>query len=323
MESTAARLLALLSLLQSRPHWAAPELAGRLDVTERTVRRDVTRLRALGYPVDAEVGRAGGYRLGAGAALPPLLLTDDEAVAVAVGLRAAASGGMTGHEDAAVAALAKLEQVLPTRLRERVRALNAAMVLVHPGGGPLVDPDVLLTLAQGCRRPERARFDYRDRAGTPTSRRVEPFRLVAAGRRWYLVARDLDRDAWRTFRLDRMSDPALTGHRFVRRDEPDAARMVADGLAIAAYPWQADVLLAATPREAAAEIPATIGSLEPAEGGTLLRIGANDLDWIARYLAGLPFGAEVRHPPELRATLRALGRRLQQSHRERPHPPLR
>ena len=311
MESSAGRLLALLSLLQSRPHWNAVELADRLEVTPRTVRRDVTRLRDLGYPVLAEAGPHGGYQLGAGGRLPPLLLTDDEAVAIALGLRAAAVTGSSGLEDAAVAALAKLEQVLPSRLRERVGALNAATVLV-PGtsGGPVVNPDVLLTLAQGCRGLERTHFRYRDGEGRETERRVEPLRLVGANRRWYLVARDVDRDDWRTFRVDRLSEPELTGHRFVRSEEPDAAVMVADGLALAAYRWQAEVLLRVEVDEAGDVIPRTVGTLEAVEGGTLLRIGANELEWIAGYLAGLPFDFAVRHPPELGKVLRALARRL-------------
>jgi predicted DNA-binding transcriptional regulator YafY len=315
MESPAARLLALLSLLQTRPNWKAPELAERLGITQRTVRRDVRRLRELGYPVAAVAGRAGGYQLGAGGALPPLLLTDDESVAVALGLHVAASGSVDGYEEAAVAALAKLEQMLPVRLRERVLALSTATVLVQPPGGPHVDHTVLLTLAQGCRGLERIRFGYRDSTGNVSDRRVEPFRLVHAERRWYLVARDLDRDDWRTFRLDRMDAPTLTGHRFVRPVEPDAAAMVADGIARAPYAWQAEVLVHADLAQAEAEIPRTVGSLEAVEGGVLLRLGANELDWLARYLAGLPFATEVRHPPELRLALRALGRRLQRAHR--------
>jgi predicted DNA-binding transcriptional regulator YafY len=315
MESSAGRLLALLSLLQSRPHWSAGELSDELSVTTRQVRRDIRRLRDLGYPVVATAGRAGGYELGAGGRLPPLLLTDDESVAVAVGLRAAASGGVSGYEDAAIAAMTKLEQVLPARLRERVLALNAATVLVRSGAVPNVDPEVLLTVAQGCRRPERIKFSYRDGSGNQTERRVEPYGLVSAERRWYVVARDLDRDDWRTFRLDRMSDLALTGHRFVRTENPDAAAMVVEGLALTPYQWQAEVLIHASLGEAEAEVPRTIGSLETTDDGTMLRFGANDLDWLARYLAGLPFEVEVRAPPELRAALRALGRRLQRAHR--------
>ena len=315
VESPAGRLLRLLSLLQSRPHWNGPELAERLGITQRTVRRDIANLRELGYPVEAEAGPNGGYQLGAGGALPPLLLTDDESVAVAIGLRAAASGGVAGYEEAAVAALAKLEQVLPGRLRERVLALNAVTVLVR-SGGTTVDPDILLTLAQGCRRPERIRFGYRDGSGNVSQRRVEPYGLVNVERRWYLVAHDLDRQDWRTFRVDRVSAPSLAGHRFVRTGEPDVAAMVADGLAFAAHHWQAEVWLRADVRDAALEIPRTFGTLEAVDGGTVLRIGANELDWLAHYIAGLPFEAEVRDPPELRAALRALGRHLQRAHRE-------
>jgi predicted DNA-binding transcriptional regulator YafY len=315
MASPAGRLLDLLSLLQARPHWNAPELAGRLGVTERTVRRDVTRLRDLGYPVLADPGRAGGYQLGAGGHLPPLLLTDDEAVAVAVGLRAAATGGVVDYEDAAVAAMAKLEQVLPVRLRDRVLALSTTTVLVRSGAGPTVDPEVLLLLAQGCRRSERAHFGYLDGSGNRTERRVEPYRLVNAEQRWYLVARDLDRADWRTFRLDRMSEPVLTGHRFERGEEPDAGSMVADGMALAAYSWQAEVLLRTDLADAALDVPRTVGALEAVEGGTLLRLGANSLDWIARFLAGLPFDWEIRAPNELRAAVRDHARRLQQAAR--------
>ena len=314
MGSSAERLLALLSLLQSRPRWNATELAERLGVDRRTVRRDVTRLRDLGYPVFAEPGPHGGYQLGAGGALPPLLLDDDEAVAVAVGLRVAAGGGVAGLDDAAVAALAKLEQVLPARLRERVRSLHQATDVLGPVGRESVDADLLLMLAQGCRRLERVHFCYRDREGNETERRVEPYRLVHTGQRWYLVARDLDRDAWRTFRVDRVSEAVPTGHRFVRTSEPDAAAMVADGLAVAGHPWQAEVVLHIDAVEAADAIPRTVGTVEPLGDDALLRIGADDLDWIARFLAGSPFEFEVRHPPELRAELRALGRRLQQRH---------
>ena len=314
MESPAGRLLRLLSLLQMKPTWTAEELADRLAITTRTVRRDVTRLRDLGYPVLAAPGRFGGYQLGPGGALPPLLLSDDEAVAVAIGLRAAANGGVIGIEDAALAALAKLEQVLPVPLRERLQALHAATVPLVGGSGPSVDPDALVLVAQGCRRLERLRFEYLDGSGQRSERSVEPFRLVPVRRRWYLVARDRDRDDWRTFRVDRIQDPVLTGHRFVRAEEPDAAAMVAEGLAVGAYSLQATVVLLVPHREAAAEIPRTVGSLEPHDDGTLLRIGGSDLRWLATYLAALPFGFRVLDPPELRDELRALGRRLVRDH---------
>ena len=314
MESPAGRLLRLLSLLQMKPTWTAEELADRLAITTRTVRRDVTRLRDLGYPVLAAPGRFGGYQLGPGGALPPLLLSDDEAVAVAIGLRAAANGGVAGIEDAALAALAKLEQVLPVPLRERLQALHAATVPLVGGSGPSVDPDALVLVAQGCRRLERLRFQYLDGSGQRSERSVEPFRLVPVRRRGYLVARDRDRDDWRTFRVDRIQDPVLTGHRFVRAEEPDAAAMVAEGLAVGAYSLQATVVLLVPHREAAAEIPRTVGSLEPHDDGTLLRIGGSDLRWLATYLAALPFGFRVLDPPELRDELRALGRRLVRDH---------
>jgi predicted DNA-binding transcriptional regulator YafY len=315
--SSSARLLELLSLLQTRPHWNASELAGRLGITERTVRRDVARLRELGYPVVADAGRAGGYQLGRGGAMPPLLLTDDESVAVAIGLRAAASGGVAGYDEAAVAALAKLEQMLPATLRERVLALNAATILTR-SDGPQVDPDALLSVAQACRRPERIRFCYRDGSGNSSERRVEPHGLVNAERRWYLVGRDLDRQDWRTFRLDRMTDLVLTGHRFVRSEEPDVAAMVTRGLALAPYRWQAVVVLATDVATAAAAVARTVGTVEEVDGETILLIGAHDVDWLARYIAGLPFDAEVRSPPEVRTAVRALGRRLQAANRARP-----
>jgi predicted DNA-binding transcriptional regulator YafY len=315
VESPAARLLALLSLLQARPNWTAPELAARLGTTDRTVRRDVARLRELGYPVEAAPGRTGGYQLGRGGALPPLLLTDDEAVAVALGLRAAATGGVAGYDEAAVAAMAKLEQVLPNALRERVMALSDAIVLVRSATGPPVDPDVLLRLAQGCRRNERVRFCYRAGDGADTERRVEPYGVVNVDRRWYLVAWDLDRVAWRTFRLDRMTEVELTGHRFTPTEAPDTAAMVLDALTRTPYAWQAEILVHAPLDEVAQEVPASVGSLEAVAGGTLVRMGADDLDWIARYLAGMPMACEVVSPPELKAELRALGHRLQRAHK--------
>ncbi len=206
MLETSARLLKLLSLLQSPRDWSGAALAAELGVGVRTVRRDVEKLRTLGYPVDALPGVA-GYRLGAGAALPPLLLDDEEAVAVAIGLRAAATGSVAGIEESSVRALTKLEQVLPSRLRHRIKLLQA--VAVTPSGGPPVDPDVLLTTAAASRDHQRLRFDYRNHDGTATTRTTEPHRLVHTGRRWYLVAWDLDRSDWRTFRLDRLlaADP--------------------------------------------------------------------------------------------------------------------
>lgn len=215
MLETSARLLRLLSLLQSHREWSGSELAGRLGVTARTVRRDVDRLRELGYPVNASPGTGGGYQLGAGAELPPLLLDDEEAVAVAVGLRSAAGQGIDGIGESSVRALAKLEQVLPSRLRRRVGALNAFTVPLLRGPQlSAVDPGVLTELANACRDAERLRFEYRDHGGAATRRTVEPHRLVCTERRWYLVGWDVDRADWRTFRVDRVTPRPPHGPRF-------------------------------------------------------------------------------------------------------------
>nr|BFE87195.1 hypothetical protein GCM10020093_097960 [Planobispora longispora] len=213
MLETSARLLKLLSLLQTRRDWSGAELAGRLGVTARTVRRDVERLRELGYPVHATQGAA-GYRLGAGTSLPPLLLDDEEAVAVAVGLRTAAGGSVAGIEETSLRALAKLEQVLPSRLRHRVNTLNTVTVRVG-GTGPAVSPDALMVIAEACRRRERLRFDYTSPRGGDTVRSVEPHSLVSFERHWYLVAWDVDRGDWRTFRVDRLTParPPVPGSR--------------------------------------------------------------------------------------------------------------
>lgn len=305
-------MLRLLSLLQARPHWTGSELADRLGITERTLRRDVARLRDLGYPVEAFSGPAGGYSLAPGGALPPLLLDDDEAVVVALGLRAAAGGALPGFEDAAVAALAKIEQVLPLQLRDRISDLDGSTVRLGRSGftaAPL-DAELLVTIAQACRAGERLRFGYVDSAGRSSERHVEPYQLVHASRRWYLVASDRDRDDWRTFRVDRISDLTPTRMRFTRVDPPDAAALVAEGLAVSVYRWQARVLLRVRPEEAAELVSPTTGVIEPARGGTLLRIGAEDLEWIARYLAGLPCRFTVLEPDELKAAVDELAHRL-------------
>ncbi|MFD9422403.1 MULTISPECIES: YafY family protein [unclassified Streptomyces] len=221
MTDTPARLLNLLSLLQTPREWPGSELAQRLDVSARTIRRDIDRLRDLGYPVEATRGSIGGYRLVAGAAMPPLLLDDEEAVAIAVGLRAGAGHAIEGVDEASVRALAKLEQVLPSRLRHRVSSLQHATVPLTRGDGSRIDPQTLTTLASAATGQERLRFTYRTGDGTETKRQVEPYRLVSTGQRWYLVAYDLLREDWRTFRVDRVSEPFATGARFTARPLPD------------------------------------------------------------------------------------------------------
>src|SRR3954451_16275539 len=214
MANTSARMLRLLSLLQTHRYWPGGELADRLEVSSRTLRRDVDRLRDLGYPVDATRGAAGGYQLQAGAAVPPLLLDDDEAVAIAVGLRTAAAGAVGGFEETSVRALAKVIQLLPPRLRKRIDALRAVTPPGVFGGGPTLDAATLTTIAMACRSEERLRFDYTPRDGQAAARHVEPHRLVSLGRRWYLIAWDLDRADWRNFRVDRIAAPELSGTRF-------------------------------------------------------------------------------------------------------------
>ncbi|MFJ3902793.1 helix-turn-helix transcriptional regulator [Streptomyces sp. NPDC090025] len=309
MLETSARLLRLLSLLQAHREWSGPELADRLGVTARTVRRDVDRLRELGYPVNATPGTGGGYQLGAGAELPPLLLDDDEAVAVAVGLRGAAGQGVEGIGESSVRALAKLEQVLPGRLRRRVSALNAFTVPMLRTPQALVDPAVLTELANACRDSERLRFAYRDHSGATTRRIVEPHRLVCTERRWYLVAWDLDRADWRTFRADRIEPTPPHGPRFAPRPAPadDLAAYVAKGVSTAVYPTEATVRLHVPLAEAAAAVGIADGVLT-AEGehSCLLRTGAHSLDVMVIHVAMIGFEFEVLDPPELTGRVRAL-----------------
>jgi predicted DNA-binding transcriptional regulator YafY len=310
---TSARLLRLLSLLQVRRDWTGPDLAERLGVTPRTLRRDVARLRELGYPVPATTGVAGGYRLAAGGRLPPLLLDDDEAVAVVVGLRTAAGGSIAGIEEASLRALLKLEQLLPRRLHDQVAALHASTVPLS-GPGPTVDAATLTAIAGACRDLRRLRFGYRDRAGTVTARSVEPHRVVHTGRRWYLVARDPDRDDWRTFRLDRISSPAVSESRFTPVDPPDAAAFVAHAVSAAPYKYHALALLHAPAEVVAERVPPTAGVIEVVDAGTCtLSTGADTLDLLALHLALIGADFEVLEPPELAGHVHAMAERLRRS----------
>jgi predicted DNA-binding transcriptional regulator YafY len=298
---TSARLLKLLSLLQSRRSWTGPELAEQLEVKPRTVRRDVDRLRRLGYPVHAAPGAAGGYRLGAGAALPPLLLDADEAVAVAVGLTTAARSGVRGIEETSLRSLAKLEQVLPPRLRRRVNTLQAYTV-PFAGWGPAVDADVLATIAAACRDRETLRFAYRKPDGVASSRRlVEPHRLVHTGRRWYLVAWDQEREDWRSFRADRIEPPLTPQRRFEPRKIPggDAASYVARSISSQRDRFQATVLLHAPRSAVAARVPHSVGTLEAVDDRScLLHTGADWLGGLAVYVADIGVDFTVLDPPE-------------------------
>ncbi len=300
MLQTSGRLLRLLSLLQSPRDWSGAELATRLEVDVRTVRRDIDKLRELGYPVEATVGVA-GYRLGAGANVPPLLLDDDEAVAVTVGLRTAAVGSVAGMEESSLRALTKLEHVLPSRLRHRVATLQAVTVTM-PSTGRAVDPAVLTAVAAACRAHEQLRFDYASHSGEPSVRRVEPHRLVHTGFRWYLVAYDLDRADWRSFRVDRLRPRIPTGPRFPPKPLPadDLASFVSRGISTQAYRYRARFTLHVPIEEAADRIPPTIGALEERdERSCTLRAGSNSLDELLLYVALYGFDFEIHEPPEL------------------------
>ncbi|MER7408097.1 WYL domain-containing protein [Streptomyces sp. NPDC000070] len=309
---TTERVLTLLGLLQQRQVWTGPELAGRLGVTVRTVRRDVERLRALGYPVHAGHGVGGGYRLGPGRDLPPLLLDDEEATATAVSLLA---GAGAGAGDAALRALTKLDQVLPTRLRHQVRTLSGS-VEFFPDGRTPVDPDVLMNLARACRDEVEAGFAYRrgngGAVGDGVRRRVEPYRLVASDRRWYLLAFDLDREDWRSFRVDRMSDIAARTWRFRPRPAPDAAAYVQEGVASRVYPHQARFLVHAPAATVRARLPASAAVVRPHGDDRCEVISGADtsLDAVIMHVLLLGHDFEALDPPELVGRCRVLAQQL-------------
>jgi predicted DNA-binding transcriptional regulator YafY len=314
MLETSARLLRLLSLLQARRDWTGPDLAARLGVSTRTIRTDVERLRVLGYPVHATPGAAGGYRLGAGAALPPLLLDDDEAVAVAVGLRTAAGGTVAGLEETSVRALAKLEQVLPSRLRHRVNAMQTATVSV-PGTGPTVDTEVLTAIATAIRASERLRFDYSSHGSADSRRDVEPHRLVSWGRHWYLVAWDNDRGDWRTFRVDRMSPRTPTGPRFTPRSLPDGdvATFVQRGAGAATWRYRARVLLHATADEVRDRLPPAVTVEPEGEDRCIAEVGSDTPQMLALYLGLLDVDFTLLDAPGLAPHLDRLATRFHQA----------
>jgi predicted DNA-binding transcriptional regulator YafY len=315
MPQTSARLLQLLSLLQARREWGGAELASRLAVSERTVRRDVERLRDLGYPVDSLTGPAGGYQLRAGTAMPPLLLDDEEAIAIAVGLRTAARASVTGIEETSVRALVKLEQILPAHLRRRVAALGSATI-APAVAGPTVDPQHLTVIAAACRDTECVRFAYRSRDGTESRREVEPHTLVNLGRRWYLAAWDRRREDWRTFRLDRLERPASTGVRFAPRELPaaDAAAFVNSSLSGARSTYEARVTLKAPAQDIQRWLPAHWGVVRPIDERTSEYRGSDDnLAWLALRIAMFGVDFEVHEPPGLIEQLRLLAARLERA----------
>ncbi|GAB2908530.1 helix-turn-helix transcriptional regulator [Streptomyces mayteni] len=310
VETTTERVLRLLALLQRRASWTATELAAELGVTDRSVRRDVERLRALGYPVRAAPGVGGGYQLGAGTRLPPLLLDDEEAIATAVSLRLASGGTVAGAAEAALRALAKLDQVMPPRLRAEVRAVHAATDTMV-GAGIEIDAEVLVTLARACRDAVRVRFGYADRRGGQRERTVEPVRMVTTGRRWYLMAWDVDRADWRTFRLDRMGEVTATTWRFRPREHPDPVAYVRRAVTEAPYRHVVRVRLHAPAERVRDMVPPGVGRVEDeGDGWCLLTAGGDDLEWVVGRVAMLGLEAELVDPPELRTAARRLAARL-------------
>ncbi|TYL52171.1 YafY family transcriptional regulator [Nocardioides sp. BGMRC 2183] len=306
-------MLRLLSLLQTHRFWSGTDLADRLEVSPRTVRRDVDRLRDLGYDVAAVRGAAGGYQLQAGSTLAPLLLEDDEAVAVAVGLRAAANGGVPGFEETTVAALTKVIALMPPRLRRRMSALQTQTEGLPGASGADLDPSVLAALAQACRDTELVTFGYAAADGTTTERRVEPHRLVNLGRRWYLVAYDRLRQDWRSFRVDRVTGtPGTTGQLFRAREIPggDAARFVSDGLRD--RPQQHTVVLRLeAPSDRARAVAGRWAKVEAdGDNACCLTLQTDTLDWPVLILAALDCPFTVEGPAALNELLDRLGRRF-------------
>jgi len=315
MVGTSARLLRLLSLLQARRAWTGVELTARLEVTARTLRRDVDRLRTLGYPIASTTGVGGGYRLGAGSELPPLLLDDREALAVALGLRAAAAGAIAGLEDATLGALTKLDQVMPARLRRKVSALHSAIVpLPHRAS---VDVGALSLLASACRDAERLRFDYRAREAEVTQRRVEPAGLVSAGFRWYLVAWDLDRADWRTFRVDRIAGAPVRGESFVPRPPPPGglSAYVEKSVAIEAYGVKARIRLHAPAAEVAPRLSwyGRVDSDGPRQ--SIVTAGAPSIEALAAWISTLGVEFEILEPPGAARALAAMAARIRRAGR--------
>ncbi|MFP5313865.1 MAG: helix-turn-helix transcriptional regulator [Actinomycetes bacterium] len=312
MLETSARLLQLLSLLQLRREWTGAALAARMSVTERTVRRDIGKLRTLGYPIHASPGIAGGYQLGAGAQLPPLLLDDEEALAVAIGLSAVTASPVSGLGEASVRALTKLEQVLPGRLRPKFSGLRSAVTRMAAVSTP-VDSEVLTALSAAITDRRVVVFRYLRHDGESSRRVVEPVRLVDTGRRWYLVAWDADRQDWRTFRVDRCLSVPAPRERFSGRPLPadDLAAYVQRSITRSPYRHDILVRVAAPVADIAQLVPPNVAEIEDDDGdATLMRFGADSLDWPLMHVVALGFDFEIIEPPELREHAVAAAGRL-------------
>ena len=313
---SAGRALQLLSLLQTHRFWPCAELAARLEVTERTVRRDLDRLRDLGYPVDSLSGRYGGYRLAAGTHVPPLILDDEEAVSVAIGLRYAAEAAISGIEETSLRALTKIESLLPHRLRRRVSALHSSVTSMRRGvDDDIIHPESLSVFAAACRDHEHVRFDYRRSDGESSRRIVEPYHLVTAGRRWYLVAWDGQRDDWRTFRLDRIQEPRSVSSHFTPREIPggDAAGFVAASLGFGDRHHEAKLVIHAPFTEVEGVLRWADHTLMEADAERcVVQIRSEDLGRLAMTVAEIALNAPVTviEPADLADTIARLARHL-------------
>jgi predicted DNA-binding transcriptional regulator YafY len=311
---TSTRLLQLLAMLQARRDWSGQDLASRLGVSTRTIRTDIERLRGLGYPVDATPGVGGGYRLGQGTTMPPLLLDDEEAVAVAVGLRTTTGAGVTGIEEASLRALVKLEQMLPSRLRHRIDTMRAATVSV-PGAGPTVDSEVLSAIAGAIRASERLRFDYVGYDGRHTRRAADPERLVVWGRRWYLLAWDVDRDDWRTFRVDRITPKTPNGPRFKPRTltDDEASRYVQRSTGTATWRYRARVRIHAPVDQVRPLLPMAVDVSAEGRYRCIIDVGSDTPHQLALYIGLLDTDFDILDAPELAGAFVRLAERYQRA----------
>ena len=312
--NTSARMLRLLSLLQTHRYWLGGELSERLDVSPRTLRRDVDRLRELGYVVDAVRGVAGGYQLRAGGQLPPLLLEDEEAVAIAVSLQGSAAGGTPGMEETAVQALTKVIGLMPPRLRRQMDALRSQTERLPWSTGPALDPALLSTLAQACRDSEPIHFTYTAKDAEPTDRWVEPHRMVSMGRRWYLVAYDRDRQDWRSFRVDRITAPRTSGQTFRPRELPaaDALSFVQAGIRRMPQRYAVRVVFDTEPAVVRA-VAGHWGAVSGGAHGTVLEMNVDTLDWPMFMLGAIDADFTVESPPELAAAVAGAAARFARS----------
>ena len=310
MDSIHARLLTLLELLQAYRRMSAREIATRLEVDTRTVRRYIAALQAMGIPVEGDRGVAGGYRLRPGFRLPPLMFTNDEALALVVGLLAAQRIGLLQAGTAAQGALAKLDRVLPEQLRRRVRSAGDRVAVgITPARRP-ADPNVVLALTAAAADATAVHLRYRAAGGEQTDRVVEPYGVGFQSGAWYLVAYDRLRSSLRTFRLDRVLRCEPAGDPFQRPAEFDVTGHLQRMLATREWPYQAEGLLEAAPAEVRRRISPAVGTLEPVPEGVLFRLGADEPGWIAAYLAGLELPFRVLGPPEVAQAVAALGDRL-------------